>query len=195
LHVIAIEASAVDYEYSQDRGIGAATGGSKERIAGGLTQMLIDRINQSLVEHQRPKLQVTFLPLPMAFRSRGGFGTHWMYARTINVTNPLRVKIPWWQHLPIPNACGDDPCQVELSQGDIATLWSGLFSKELGFCSKALTSAKPDALIVQRWLCGGSLASGATVDQHTADGKAVGLPDWQVEQWQKLVKTFGAVKQ
>ncbi|MHB1060245.1 MAG: hypothetical protein ACYC0F_20475, partial [Rhodanobacter sp.] len=40
IHVLALEASAIDYDYRDDRGVGAATGGSKERINAGLTQSL-----------------------------------------------------------------------------------------------------------------------------------------------------------
>ena len=38
-----------------------------------------------------------YLPLPVAFRSRGGFGTHWMFARNIRVTNPLLAAAPSWR--------------------------------------------------------------------------------------------------
>ncbi len=44
IHVLAFEASAIDYDYRDDRGVGAATGGSKERINAGLTQALLKEV-------------------------------------------------------------------------------------------------------------------------------------------------------
>ena len=40
-----------------------------------------------------PPLRLHYLPLPIAFRSRGGFGTHWMYADAIRVSNPLLPRL------------------------------------------------------------------------------------------------------
>ena len=96
IHVLAFEASAIDYDYRDDRGIGAATGGSKERINAGLTQVLLKEVG-ALVSAHGAALRVHYLPLPVAFRSRGGFGTHWMFARNIRVTNPLLAAAPGWR--------------------------------------------------------------------------------------------------
>ena len=96
IHVLAFEASAIDYDYRDDRGVGAATGGSKERINAGLTQSLLKEVG-ALVAAHGAALRVHYLPLPVAFRSRGGFGTHWMFARNIRVTNPLLAAAPNWR--------------------------------------------------------------------------------------------------
>jgi hypothetical protein len=184
LHVVAIEASAVDYEYTQDRGIGASTGGAKERLAGGVTELLVDSIDEMLKAHDRPELALHFVPLPLAFRSRGGFGTHWMYAQTIRITNPLPVKIHHW-YWPWPS-CGEGGCRVTLGQKDIAVLWSALFQVHGGFCDRPIgingQKVSRDALTVQRWVCGGRLAS------DPPGGPAGGRPDLQVEEWGRLVK-------
>jgi hypothetical protein len=37
IHVVIAEDSALDYDYSQDRGVSVFLGGSRERLAGGLT--------------------------------------------------------------------------------------------------------------------------------------------------------------
>jgi hypothetical protein len=185
LHVVAIEASAVDYEYSQDRGIGAATGGSKERLAGGVTELLLDGIDETLRAHEKPKLKLHFLPLPLAFRSRGGFGTHWMYAQTIRISNPLPVEIPAWYQPWL--GCGEGGCRVTLDQKDIAALWSGLFKVQGGFCAATLEmkgqAVSQDAQTVQRWVCGGRLDS----DPVTGIRKR---SDLQVEEWERMVKGF-----
>jgi len=186
LHIVAIEASAVDYSYSQDRGVGAATGGAKERLAGGMTQLLLEDSNRQLAAHKKPLLDIHYLPLPLAFRSRGGFGTHWMYAETIKVTNPLPVEISFWR------GCGADGCSATLHRDDIAALWTGLFSPSGGFCQYGVTAAgshgsaraPDDALTVQRWVCGGQLDG--------ADNKGSRpLTDYQVEAWEGVVKRLG----
>ena len=94
--MLAFEASAIDYDYRDDRGMGAATGGSKERINAGVTQVLLKEVG-GLVATHGAKLRVHYLPLPVAFRSRGGFGTHWMFARNMRVTNPLLAAAPGWR--------------------------------------------------------------------------------------------------
>ena len=74
IHMLALEASAIDYDYSDDRGLGAATGGSKERINAGLTQMLLREV-QELAERAAPRAGARALPaaargVPFARRLR-----------------------------------------------------------------------------------------------------------------------------
>lgn len=91
LHLIAIEASAVGLDYAQDRGVGTATSDAKERLAGGLTQLLISRLEARLRELNgggSSKLHVYYLAMPLVLRSRGGLGTHWMLAKNVLVRNP-----------------------------------------------------------------------------------------------------------
>ncbi|MEP7247828.1 MAG: patatin-like phospholipase family protein, partial [Gammaproteobacteria bacterium] len=174
IHLVAIEASAITYDYSQDRGIGAATGGSKERIAGGLTQELMRSIYEELPPEAASAIHIHYLPLPLAFRSRGGYGTHWMSARTVRVSNPLipeprgRIEAWWRERLGQPHYEALDECQV-------TRLWSQLYRPGQPFCSQAVTNdASMDR--VAHWICGNDDALGI-------HAKA----DWQVGEWEKLV--------
>jgi hypothetical protein len=178
IHIVAIEASAVTYDYSQDRGVGAATGGSKERINGGLTEELIDSINLKLKSKGLKPLTVHYLPLPTAFRSRGGFGTHWMYAKQIRVSNPLLTVLPgrigqFWGKL-----AGGKLYYVVLEQDDVADLWHAMYAIDRGFCERKFDSA--DRRIAANWICG-----------RDRDGKQVARKDWQVEEWNRLVTNLG----
>jgi hypothetical protein len=192
IHLVAIEASAVDYEYAQDRGIGAATGGSKERIAGGFTQLLLSEINKKLVHHGKSEVKVHFLPLPLAFRSRGGFGTHWMYAKTIKVSNPLLVEMPPWYRKW--QCWFNSSCVVTLHQDDIAALWAGLFRSQGRFCDGELvledrkTQAPKDALTVQNWVCGEQVRAGTKTNESNGTQVNLDKVDWQVQAWQALLK-------
>jgi hypothetical protein len=94
IHILALEASAIDYDYSDDRGLGAATGGAKERINAGLTQVLLREVQALADSRFHVQVHVHFLPLPVAFRSRGGFGTHWMFAPNVRVSNPHLPQKP-----------------------------------------------------------------------------------------------------
>ena len=75
IDVIAIEASAVTYDYTDDRGVGAATGGAKahQRWPDGRTG---GEPQARGLRARRAAARLHYLPLPLAFRSRGGFGTH-----------------------------------------------------------------------------------------------------------------------
>lgn len=193
LHLIAVEASAVSYDYRADRGIGAATGGSKERVNGALTQELIAGIERDLSARGKGEsLRIHYLPLPAAFRSRGGLGTHWMYAKSFRVSNPLVAEMPgrflsFWQG----RVLGSEPLYEMLSQDDILVLWTALFDGEGRFCDKALSSVQrtghdrerivewvppsPEALHVREWICGRQV--------ERPDAQA----DWQIEAWHALV--------
>lgn len=181
LHVVAIEASAVTYDYSQDRGVGAATGGSKERINGGLTEELIHSIDAELARRLLPALQVHYLPLPMAFRSRGGFGTHWMYAKQIRVTSPLPASLPgrigqfWGQRV------GGKAYYEVLDQESVAKLWDAMFSTQGGFCGLVFDQRGPQR--VAGWICGRDERS-----------QKVAQPDWQVGAWDELLEQLGPKK-
>lgn len=175
MHIIAIEASAVTYDYTDDRGVGAATGGAKERINGGLTQELIEGIDRQLAALGGAPLKTHYIPLPLAFRSRGGFGTHWMYAETIRVSNPLlprlgnRLEQAFGRH-----------SHVNLKHADVDALWSALFDPSANFCTQKLRSAKAEQ--VREWICGQAAGYGVNAPQ----------PDWQISAWAKLVQQLGA---
>jgi hypothetical protein len=186
IHLLAIEASAVTYDYTEDRGIGAATGGSKERVTGALTQELLDDIRARLAaRNMGEQLVVHYLPLPVAFRSRGGLGTHWMFARTFRVADPLLARMPnrflaYWQ-----GVGSGQPRYETLEQKDVGFLWQRLFAPQGAFCASPLIT-RPDpspseARIqqVQNWICG-----------HERWDDDVAKPDWQVEAWQATVASL-----
>jgi hypothetical protein len=186
IHVLALEASAIDYDYHDDRGIGAATGGSKERINAGLTQSLLKEVS-ALMTARGAALRVHYLPLPVAFRSRGGFGTHWMFARNIRVTNPLLASVPSWR-----DSFGETlKDHVNLGQEEVMTTWRALFDPRQPICSRAEGYVKdpesappewtPEVQLVTRWICGH--------DDRRA--KPPLQPDYQVDAWGTVVRELG----
>jgi len=186
IHVLAFEASAIDYDYRDDRGIGAATGGSKERINAGLTQALLKEVG-ALVSSHGAALRVHYLPLPVAFRSRGGFGTHWMFARNIRVTNPLLAAVPGWR-----DSIGESlKDHVDLDRDEVMTTWRALFDPREPICARAAAYLRnpgsappdwtPDVQLVTRWICGH--------DDRRATPPL--RPDYQVEAWDIVVRELG----
>jgi hypothetical protein len=188
IHVLALEASAIDYDYHDDRGIGAATGGSKERINSGLTQSLLREV-AGLVAAHGARLRVHYLPLPVAFRSRGGFGTHWMFARKISVVNPLLAEAPGtWESL-LPEGGKD---KVTLERDEVMVMLRALFDPTDPVCSRAerfqadMKAAPADwntsVQKVTRWICG---------HDDMRDTPPL-KPDYQVEAWANVVKELGS---
>jgi hypothetical protein len=186
IHVLALEASAIDYDYRDDRGVGAATGGSKERINAGLTQLLLEEVG-ALVAARGASLRVHYLPLPVAFRSRGGFGTHWMFARQVRVNNPLLAAAPGWRDrlwTPFED-------HVDLSRNEVMVMWRALFDPREPLCARAAAIRRdgasapagwtPDVQQVTRWVCGH--------DDRRATPPL--LPDYQVEAWGTVVRELG----
>ena len=179
IDVIAIEASAITYDYTDDRGVGAATGGSKERINGGLTKELITSLNARLQELHAPALRLHYLPLPIAFRSRGGFGTHWMYADTIRVSNPLLPKLDnrLWQW--VQQRFGRTS-YAYVDHEDICQMWTALFDPHTAFCPAAAVGSKGRQQ-VSRWICGNASEWGIRAPE----------PDPQVAAWTTLIGDLG----
>ena len=196
IHLVAIEASAVTYDYKADRGIGAATGGSKERINGALTEELLKGIHEQLARRNQGEIvRLHYLPLPVAFRSRGGLGTHWMYAKSFRVSNPLVANMPgrfqtfWEEKLGLE----DEPYYQTLDQDDILVLWTAMFDANGTFCEQDLkpvqgstdddeaevekAEVSPRARQVHKWICG-----------RTSKDERKAKPDWQVEAWASLVR-------
>jgi hypothetical protein len=155
------EASGASYDYSQDRGISVAFSGSRERLAGALTNELLERL------HGRANVQTHFLGLPLAFRTRGGFGTHWMYAKEFQLSDP-RVRA---------GASGT----LTLDRAELEALWVALHNPNQFFCDSPQQPPDPaKADILQRknprqvreWICG---------------GKPGETPDLHVDNWKELV--------
>lgn len=179
IDVIAIEASAITYDYTDDRGVGAATGGSKERINGGLTKELITSLNMRLRQLHAPSLRLHYLPLPIAFRSRGGFGTHWMYADTIRVSNPLLPQLDnrLWQWT-LQRFGRTSYAYVD--HEDICQMWTDLFDPHTAFCPAAATGSRGRQQ-VSRWICGNAPEWNIQAPQ----------PDPQVAAWTQLIRDLG----
>ena len=175
IDVVAIEASAITYDYTDDRGVGAATGGAKERINGGLTAELLKSIDRQLASLGAPPLRLHYLPLPTAFRSRGGFGTHWMYAEKIRVSNPLVPRLgnrfEQWLHQTIGHTS-----YVYLRQKEVNALWTALFDPKASFCAPRDSDSKRMRRVSQ-WICGTAPAWHIEVDSA----------DLQVGAWSQLV--------
>jgi hypothetical protein len=188
VHVLVFEATAINYDYVNDRGLQAETGGTKVRATAGLTQALIKEVG-SLMEMRGAALRVHYLPLPVAFRSRGDFGTRWMYARNISVANPLLPQMPTLSAELLSASSFVD--HVGLNPSEVLVSWRALFDTMEPICSRAeyyhaSPSARPpgwtpNVQIVARWLCGHD-------DQRAS--RAL-LPDYQVEAWSAVVRELG----
>lgn len=191
IHVLALEASAIDYDYRDDRGIGAATGGSKERINAGLTQALIKEIT-GLTEQRGVAFRVHYLPLPVAFRSRGGFGTHWMFARNVRVTNPLIAALPKRRLSFFNGEAPED--HVDLDRSEVLVAWRALFDPLDPICVRSaryhtdITAApltwSPNVQRVARWVCG----------YDDARRRPALQSDFQVESWRGTVRELGRIQ-
>jgi hypothetical protein len=175
IHIVLAEASAVSYDYGQDRGL-AAIEGSRERLAGGLTGTLIAELERQLAARDTtsPRVEFHYLGLPLAFRARGGFGTHWMYAKAYHLNDPRPRSIPWLNFLP--GAQGDRKAAVD--QPALRELWLALHNPDVPFCDPQKFSAESDK--VWKWICGSPDSDRDNRDLH-------------MEEWQRLVAQMRAM--
>jgi hypothetical protein len=153
IRIVMAEGSALDYDYEQDRGVGAATGQAKERLTGRLTLELLRRV-QDAARAVDPNVTVTVhdLSLPRVFRSRGGLGTNWMFPRDVEVTTPLTAMLPskWRQWLS--ESLFGARYSVNLDKRQLLALWQALFSPEGDFCAKPWEDHP--STTVAGWICG-----------------------------------------
>jgi hypothetical protein len=189
IDIVLAEASAVDYDYSQDRGIGASTDQSKERLTGRLTLELLEELRaQAHAVDPSMHIRIHDLSLPLAFRSRGGFGTHWMFPGTISVTNPLQTPLPrLWMRV-IANRTGLERYSVSLEKAQLFALWDALYDTSWSeqqaphnaFCARPWPG-EPHAEVrtVARWICG-----------EDSDGVQVAAPDRQLTAWESLATSL-----
>lgn len=174
LHFVIAEASVADYDYKQDRGLSALMGGSRERLTGGLTNALISQTKE-LYERlasnaQEPSFH--YLPLPLTFRSRGGFGTHWMHASRFELTDP-RLRI-------VPEQVEGRPfstlSKATISKEEIDQVWLALHDTRKPYCqNRDYGSIATDR--VRRWICG-------------APGDSDGPRDLHIGNWQTAIKVL-----
>jgi hypothetical protein len=176
IHIVALEASASDFDYRQDRGLSTATGGSKERLAGGLTQSLLDSLQsrvQSLSGAGDAKLDLHYLAMPLALRSRGGIGTHWMLANDILVTNPHRVLPLGFAARALAIGPGAND-RVRITRAELFQLLDAMHAPDEALCSSDATFSR-NAAKVANWICMGSIA---------------GQADLHVHEWRELIAAF-----
>jgi hypothetical protein len=189
IDIVLAEASAVDYDYSQDRGIGASTGQSKERLTGRLTLELLEDVETD-ARAIDPSMQIRVhdLSLPLAFRSRGGFGTHWMFPGSIDVINPLQTPLPRLWMRKLADYSRLERYSVTLEKPQLTALWSALYDTgwnsghdgHNSFCERAWPD-EPHAATrtVARWICG-----------KDSYGAQVTGPDRQLEAWERLAASL-----
>jgi hypothetical protein len=97
IHIVVAEASASSIDYSNNRGLETALGGSLP-IANQLYQELLKDARQQYndinsqcdtASLKRPtSLKLHYLSMPRFFRTRGGMGTHWMMPSGVKLADP-----------------------------------------------------------------------------------------------------------
>jgi hypothetical protein len=173
IHIVTIEASETAYDYTPDRGINAVISSAKERLTGGLTQELLNDVERRAgAADGGRRIEVHDLALPMAFRSRGAFGTHWMFPGSVVIANPRMAQpLAWYKHL-IPNLLSKDSDTAVLHQREIVDMWVALNDPDRDFCTR--TWAK-DSGRVAGWICG------------TGSDTALPRADVHIVEWRRLV--------
>jgi hypothetical protein len=179
IHIVTVEASATTYDYKPDRGVNAATGGSKERLTGGLSQELLNQV-QELASHASAgdgRVQVHALALPLAFRSRGSFGTHWMFPAAVVVENPqLAAPLEWYEHQ-LAEWFSKNPPEATVDKQQLINLWTELYRTDKGFCTQRWKSN--DQRQVANWICGNDDAGEKKLPE-----------DIQITEWAHLIDSL-----
>ncbi|MEP6547276.1 MAG: hypothetical protein ABJD53_07395 [Gammaproteobacteria bacterium] len=182
IHIVIIEASETSYDYTPDRGIDAAIGGAKERLTGALTQELLNEIQHRIAEAagDEHRIQIHYLALPLTFRSRGGFGTHWMFPDSVLISDPRQARPLAAYKLLIPHILSSAAENAVLDQAHIVALWTALHDPKPDFCAREW---QQDSRRVAAWICG-------------ADGTDTGTPpaDLHIVEWQRLVAAVNKEK-
>jgi hypothetical protein len=107
LHLVVADASASDFDYRADRGLGALNAAA-QRFSG---QLMAERLKQLRTAYEAPesgKLLVSYLSMPAPLRSRGGLGTHWKMPSRVVLKDdtapdphaaPVLAQLDEWQTL------------------------------------------------------------------------------------------------
>jgi hypothetical protein len=170
LDFVLAEASGAGYDYAPDRGISAAFGAAKDRLTGGLTNALIDEtraLYASLGAHGQD-IRFHYLPLPLAFRARGGFGTHWMHADRFELRDPRAREV-----------ARGVLSSATIDREELTKVWLALHSRDRHLCSAPLDDGSITTDKVRRWICG--VPSGVNAGAH----------DLHIDAWKRLVETLG----
>lgn len=91
LHVVVADASALSFDYRPDRGVGAMLGASG-KFSG---QLMIDLAASTTKAYRalgQGTLTVSYLPMPVLLRSRGGLGTHWMMPAQVTLRDDAALS-------------------------------------------------------------------------------------------------------
>jgi hypothetical protein len=125
IHIAALGASALDFDYTQDRGIGAVfSANAGERLASGLERQLLEDIEgkaQSLGGGcpetaggmAALPVRLHYLVLPAVFTTRGGFETHWLLPDGMRLHSPADAE---------PSHVGDFPEYRDLDRCEVQYL-------------------------------------------------------------------------
>jgi hypothetical protein len=165
IHIVIAEASALDYDYSQDRAISLLLGGGPStRLASGLTRELRGQVDAQLtgLNGAPTAVRYHFLGLPLAFRARGGFGTHWLFANSFTLEDPRGRKVG-----SLASILGSGKEQITIDRATLEDLWSALHDPKTPFCS-AKNFKDEKAFKVQSWICGPAQGDEPGRDLHMA---------------------------
>jgi len=172
IHFVIAEASATAYDYEQDRGVSAGVGGAKERMTGGVTNVLVAETRQmyAALGADANGVRLHYVPLPLPFRSRGGFGTHWMSAGKFDLTDPRLRSLPGtFDHRKL-----SPLSMATVSKEQVDEIWLALHHPRTPYCdNRGYGSVVTDK--IRRWICG-------------AAGDPDKPRDLHVEAWQGVVK-------
>lgn len=181
IHIVIAEASSVDFDYSDDRGVSTGLSGARERLTGGVTDMLhrhVEDIYRRLSGAARGQTAVRlhYVALPLAFRARGGFGTHWMHAGRVTLTDPRTRDVQggagWLK-------AGSRAARVTLDREELGLLWTAMHDPDRHFCANLdYGNLRTDR--VRRWICG----------TPRAPGDELFARDLHVEAWDTLVRSL-----
>ncbi len=136
IYVVVAEASAFSFDYTSERGLGAALSGAKEVLANGLLDQLFNEIR---TRGQTPEM--FYLPMPSVFRTRGGLGTHWLLPSHISVSDPRsRTR---------------SGINLEITKKEFKCLLEEVYSEPRPECTneKILDANKPVIREVRKWIC------------------------------------------
>jgi hypothetical protein len=163
--------------------VGAATGGAKERLTGRLTLELLESVEAAArAIDKNARIVVHDLSLPRVFRSRGGFGTHWMYPETVQVANPQIARLPYLWTQAIEQYSRMERYWVTIDRRQMLELQDALFDPKLSFCEKkwsAESDKSEDLSTISSWICG------------RTEGKDPALvPDGQPAAWAEVVDSL-----
>lgn len=180
IRFIIAEASAATFDYEQDRGISAVLS-AKERLTGGLTEALIAQSEALYRDAGVPagakELDFHFLGLPLAFRARGGLGTHWMHAGKVEMIDPRLREVPARYEL-----WDRARATVTISRKQLGQIWRALHepAPDRDYCGnrRDYTWGDRNTDRVRHWVCGGS----------------DGARDLHIESWRKLRQVLGNPK-